>query len=532
MKRKLCALAALLMAAVMLFTGCSSSGNGGGDGEVLRYCITSDLTALDPAFAYDGPTMAVMLQVSEGVMALNTEGHVVPCLAKESKRVDETTYVYTMRDDVTFSDGSPMTMEDVIYSLERHRNPQVGSYLAWMYDNVDEIKQSGDWELTITLHEPDACWPYVLATAAGHVIKKDYCEEKGEDFGSPAGSVIATGPYVVDNWAVGSGVTLKYNEKYWDKSLGEPDFKTVEYSIISEDTTRAAAIKSGQVDFDIMIPGGLYGEVSASENAYTKIKPSNNTLFLSFNCAREPFTDVNVRRAIACAIDKQALQDNVVKEAATMANMLPNGPSLFTFEKESWEAYAAGAESYSYDMERAKEYLAQSEYPDGFEVTLLVDEQNMYNAIALTIQQSLAELGITVNIQRITQDELIAIEFGGQMDGDDRNYDMALFEWEADWPDPSGNLMGIFNSAFLGEGGTNFPSYQNAKVDELLNAQAVIEDEAQRTQYLQQALDIIIDEAPVVPILYSNYISAYHNRIADSFDFITWCCFVKDMKLK
>ena len=241
---------------------------------------------------------------------------------------------------------------------------------------------------------------------------------------------------------------------------------------------------------------------------------------------------MNVRRAIACAIDKQALQDNVVKEAATMANMLPNGPSLFTFEKESWEAYAAGAESYSYDMERAKEYLAQSEYPDGFEVTLLVDEQNMYNAIALTIQQSLAELGITVNIQRITQDELIAIEFGGQMDGDDRNYDMALFEWEADWPDPSGNLMGIFNSAFLGEGGTNFPSYQNAKVDELLNAQAVIEDETQRTQYLQQALDINIDEAPEVPIHYSKYISAYHNRIADSFDFITWCCFVKDMKLK
>ena len=101
MKKKLCALTALLTAAVMLFTGCSSSGNGGGSGdaEVLRYCITSDLTALDPAFAYDGPTMAVMLQVSEGVMALNPEGHVVPCLAKEAKRVDSTTYVYTIRDE-------------------------------------------------------------------------------------------------------------------------------------------------------------------------------------------------------------------------------------------------------------------------------------------------------------------------------------------------------------------------------------------------------------------------------------------------
>lgn len=522
---------ALLLSLVCMIAcvGCSvGSGGKKGSADTLTWAITSDITALDPAFTYDGPTMNVMLQVSEGLLALTPEAELVPCLAESWEAKDDVTYVYTIRQDVTFSDGSPMTMEDVLYSLERYRDPEVASYLSWMYGNVASIEQTGDWELTVTLYEADATWQYVFATAAGHVIKKDDCEEKGDTFGTPSGGVIATGPYKVDHWTVGSEILLTYNENYWDPAYSDPDVKAIQYNIISEDTTRAAALKSGQADIDLMIPGTLYEDVASSDQLHMEIQSSNNTLFLAMNCDRIP---VEVRRAIACAIDKESIGKNIVKEAGTMANMMPNGSSLFTMEKESWESYYESAPDYDYDVEQAAAYMAQSEYAQGMELTLLVDETNLYNQIALTIQQSLAEIGITVSIEKITQDELIALEFGDQVDENgQRPYDMALFEWEADWPDPSGNIMGIFNSAYLGEGGTNFPGYANEEVDALLNAQAVSMDPAQRTELLQQALTIIIDEAPVVPILYSNYLSAYNNKI-ESFDFITWSNFVKDMKL-
>ena len=521
-------LLALLLAVVMVVAcvGCGSSSSSG-DEETLKWALTSDITALDPAFAYDGPTMIVVLQITEGILELTPEAELVPRLAESWNQVDEVTYVYKVRQNVNFSDGTPMTMEDVLYSLDRYRDPELASYLSWMYDNVESIEQTGDWEFTVKLYEADATWQYVFATAAGHVVKKDYCEEKGDTFGTPTGGIIGTGVYKLDHWTVGSEVVLVYNENYWDPEYKDPDFKRIECPVIVEDTTRASALTSGQTDLDLMIPGSLYEQVAASDKVNVEIKPSNNTVLLAMNCDKIP---VEVRRAIACAIDKESIGSTIVKEAGTMANMLPNGESLFTFDEESWKAYSAKAQNYEYNMEQAAAYMAESEYANGMELSLLVDESNMNNQIALTIQQSLAQIGITVSIEKATQDEVIAMEFGDQIDENgQRPYDLAIFEWEADWPDPSGNIMGIFNSAYIGEGGTNFVSYANEQVDEYLNLQAASMDESVRTENLQKAMDIIIDEVPLVPILYSNYLSAYGEKIQE-FDFITWCYFVKNMK--
>ena len=182
-------------------------------------------------------------------------------------------------------------------------------------------------------------------------------------------------------------------------------------------------------------------------------------------------------------------------------------------------------------MEKAKECLANSAYPDGFTVNLIIDEVNTNNAMALVIQESLAELGITVEIEKMTTDELINHEFGGVLDENGyHTFDMGLFEWEADWPDPSGNIMGIFHSAYMGEGGSNVPGYFNEEVDELLSQQAASTDEAERTQLLQDALDIIIDESPLVPISYTYYKMGLGEKI-EYYVSVTWGPYFKDMKL-
>lgn len=518
---------AVVICLVLLLSACSFGSQGSND-TTLTWQIVSDITALDPAFAYDGPTMSVMLQVSEGLLVLHPDGSLHPLLAESWEQTDDVTYVYEVRDDITFSDGSAMTMEDVLYSLNRYRDPEVASYLSWIYENVASIEQTGDWELTVKLNEPDACFQYAFATAAGHIVKKSYCEEQGENFGKASGSIIATGPYQVEQWQVGSSVTLVKNENYWDENYQDLKIDRIVFNVISEDTTRASALTSGQSDVDLSIPPALYEEIDSSDQVWIDTTPSTNIIFLGMNCEKEPFNDVNVRRAIASAINKESME-SVIGHGGQVAGALPMSSSLFTFEKDSWEAFAQQQTGYAYDLEAAKNYLAQTDYADGFTVSLVVDEQAMQNSIALIIQQNLAELGIQVEIEKVSHDELIAIEFGEVMDGDIRGYDMGLFEWESDWPDPSGNTMGIFNSKFIGEGGTNIPSYSNPQVDEYLNAQSVSSDEQERTELLQKALEIIVDEVPMLPIVYSDYCVALSNDI-EAFDFITWCSFVKDME--
>lgn len=524
----------LLLFALLLtcLAGCSKTEEKKEQGGSVTAQMVADVVALDPARMYDTSTMLVLGQVTENILAQQMDGSMEPFLAESWEAVDDVTYVYHMRSDIKFSNGDPMTMEDVLFSMERHRDPAVASYLGWMYENVESITQTGDWEFTVKLYEPDATWQYVLGTAAGAVIQKSACEAAGDNFGSTTDGLVGTGPYVIDRWTVGSELHLSYNENYWDPAYSDPDVKEITFTVISEDTTRVSALTSGQTDLDTALPGDLLDTIEKSGKVQVKLKESGDFLFMAMNCSKEPFNDVNVRRAIASAIPKEEINNTIVGEVGEMASFIPMSSYLYTFGRESWEAYEKTAQNYAYDMEKAKEYLAASAYPDGFIVNLICDESNMNNAIALVIQQSLAELGITVTIERMSYDEIICHEFGEYVDENgNHTYEMGIFEWEADWPDPSGNIMGIFNSAYMGEGGSNVPSYANDEVDALLNQQAVSLNEEERTQLLQQALDIIIDESPIVPISYMYYKFGLGEKVED-FDFVTWGTYFKNMKLK
>ena len=152
MKKMKRGIAGLLAAVLLLGTMACSAPQSREDTVISQ--IYSDIVALDPARMYDGATMEVLQQVTEGILAQQMDGSMAPYLAETWKAVDETTYVYTMRSDVTFSDGTPMTMEDVLFSLQRHRDPAVASYMGWMFENVDTIEQTGDWEFTVKLKQP------------------------------------------------------------------------------------------------------------------------------------------------------------------------------------------------------------------------------------------------------------------------------------------------------------------------------------------------------------------------------------------
>ncbi|MDR3160613.1 MAG: ABC transporter substrate-binding protein [Spirochaetaceae bacterium] len=503
--------------------------------DTLNIGLYSEIISMDSAFAYDFSSNPVVIQVTEGLLYYGKGEALQGGLCESWEEVDPLTYVYRVRSNVTFSDGSPMTMEDVLFSVRRYADPALASYLAWMYDNVASVEQTGDWEFTVTLKQPDTLWKHTFATTAGHVHNKAFVENAGDRYGSPAVGVLGTGPYTFTRWDVGSQVVLDYNENYWNRALeGEPAIKRVVFQFIPEDTTRVMACTSGQVDFTNVTPVELLTDVENSAAVHLVRIPTGGLHYMAFNCKKPPFDDVNVRRAISYSIDSGSLQNNIVKDAGSLTNYIAVPESLFLFERDAWLDYQANCRRYDYDLEAAKAALAASAYPGGFTCTISVDEKSLSNSVALVLQQALAPLGINASIERLSNDEIVSLQFGAGIDDRGvRPYDIGLFEWYSDFPDPSGVLVPLHISTNAGDGGSNSGAYSNAEVDSLLLRQAASADTKERTALMFAALDIISAEAPYYIWTHPNWLFTVSNRITAGVDTLTdtwiWNMYVKNI---
>lgn len=497
------------------------------DRDTLNIVLADEIVSLDPAYSYDNLTNQVVNQITQGLLYFDYSGQLQPQLCSSWEAVDSTTYVYQIRDDVCFSDGSPMTMEDVLFSLNRHMDEDVASYLAWMYANVDSIEQTGDWEITVHLSVPDAAWQYAFATTAGHIISKEYYEANAEQFGQPGVGVIGTGPYVLDSWTTGSEIKLTYNENYWDKE-NVPQFKNIDFKIITDANTQATTLASGQADYMFDPPTEMLDTIREAENMSVTEVDGWTVLWMAMNCQSGPFSDVNVRKAVAYALDKDSLYEGVLTENGSYAkNGMPFSSALYGSEAESWTAYAETAVDEKNDIEKAKEYLAQSAYPDGFECSLYINQDSIYNSIAVYVQSALSQIGIDVTIETKSGDEMSNIQFGST-----RDYDLAIVRWTADYPDVSGQLYPLFHSSNIAEGGGNTSCYSNPEVDALLEAEVASIDMKERTELMQQALTIIANDTPMIGFDYPYKRVAMNSELTgfEANASITWNFFAKDLK--
>ena len=373
--KKIIALGLVAAMTIAMVTGCggkkSESSNktvtSQSEADEMVIGMNSDIIACDPAFAYDNNTNAVVDQITEGLLAYDQDNKLVSKLAKSWEQVDDVTYKYEIRDDVKFSDGTQMTADDVVFSLNRIKDPSVASYLNWMYANVDSIEKTGDWEVTVKLSTPDALWQYVPATTAGHVISQKFYEENKDDFGKPGTGIIGTGPYKFDSWTKDSEIVLSENENYWDKdNNAENAAKTLDYKIITEGTTLVSALQSGQVDLTMGLPTDQIPVIKKNDSLTITESDSFGTDYIAFNTQKAPFDDVNVRKAIYYALDRNQILDNITNGTVSEASASLINEALCTFNENDWKEYLKNVPDYEYNMEKAKEYLAKSSVPDGF----------------------------------------------------------------------------------------------------------------------------------------------------------------------
>ncbi|MCI2057872.1 MAG: ABC transporter substrate-binding protein [Oscillibacter sp.] len=518
--KKVLALVLTALLALSLF-GCSNagtetpsgSGAAAGGSKTLTIGLNSEIAAMDPAFAYDNNTNAVVDQITEGLLAFDQKNQLTPCLAESWKQTDDLTYVYTIRQGVKFSDGTEMTPDDVVFSMNRVKDSTTGSYLNWMYGNVASIEKTGDWDVTVKLSQPDALWQYVPATTAGHVMSKAFCEAKGSEVGKPGTGLLGTGPYVYSDWTQGSEIVLKRNENYWNaESVNADAADTLDYKIITEGTTLVSAMQSGQVDLTMGITVDQLPTIESDKNLSVLTSDSFGVDYIAFNCSKSPMNDMNVRKAIYYAMDKDKIVNTICNKTVDPATSAIFGPAVCTFNEDEWAAYLKNLPDYKYNMDTAKEYLAKSSVPGGFDCSIICNQSAVQNSIALMLQAALKELNINLSINKVTEDERVSI-FNG---GNNRDYDMIFCLWFSDFPDPAGNLNSLYPSTAGGEGGSNAAVYANADVDQLLSQELASSDPDERTAIMQKILDKVTDEVPYMIMDYPKVLMITDQRVKDA----------------
>jgi peptide/nickel transport system substrate-binding protein len=474
--------------------------------------VEGEPTSVDPAFDYDFVSGLATSSITEPLLKF-CEGDTALCpnLATDwTVSEDGMTYTLTIRDGVNFHDGSPMTVEDVVFSLDRIRDPELGSYVGWMLGNVADVQATDESTVVITMSQPDALLEYALASTAAHVVSKAAVEAAGEDYGTPAVGSIGTGPFKFVEWVSGDYQKLARNDDYWDKASGGPYLDEITIKILPEPTTRVAGLDTGEIDYLVNnVPSDQYETVRTFDNVDLTFAPSFYGEWITFNTQAAPFDNVKVRQALNYATDKAGLRTLYWPDSPeTKATLVY--PTMWTFEKDAWQAAWDELPAYDFDLEMARQLLEESGVADqlnGMTISYYESTPSI-KGIAESFIDSMAQLGINIEANKTTYQENIAQQFGPHDD-----YDIFVGSWGSDFPDPSGNLRPNFGSENIVAGGSNASAYSNPEVDALLQEQNTLTDKAERAKLLIEAQRLIAEDSPIIPVSNPGWPLATNKRV-------------------
>ncbi|EWG98767.1 ABC transporter substrate-binding protein [Halomonas sp. BC04] len=444
--------------------------------------------ALDPAQVTAVNDFRIMMNLYDGLVRY-ADGtlEIEPSLASEWTISDDgTVYTFTLRDDVTFHDGSEFNAEAVVFNFERmldeeHPYHDTGPFpLAFFFGAIESVEATSEHEVTFQLGEPYAPFLSNLAYPTGLIVSPAAIEEHGEDVArNPSG----TGPFQFEEWQSNSRVVVTRNEEYWD---GAPSLEAVVFRPITDANTRVAEMLSGGIDLMVEVPPDNVAAM-ASDAAFEVYEQAGPHLwFLILNTREGPFQDKAMRQAINYAIDKQSLVENVLQGTAAIAA----GPIPPAFE---W-AYNEELDPYPYDPDKARELIAEAGH-EGAELTFYVTEggSGMLDPVPMgtAIQADLAEVGLEVKIETYEWNTFLDRVNPGLAG----KADMAQMAWMTNDPDTL-PFLALRSDAMPESGGFNSGYYSNPEVDELLEQARRSVDQEERAALYREMQAIVHEDAP------------------------------------
>ncbi|CAM5484053.1 ABC transporter substrate-binding protein [Leifsonia shinshuensis] len=414
-RARFAALAATVSVALAL-AGCAGSANSSAGGSSTQLTVltpkpTADVDTvtwnvfqgepqtLDPYHGADFTPNMINSNMCETLLAQTPDFTITPNLAKSFSNPDPLTWVYDIRDDVKFWDGSPLTADDVAWSLN-HNIQDKTTFYGYLYANVASIATTGDHEVTVKLKTPDYLFNEELASFAGVIVQKKFYEANGAKVGTPGVGLMCTGPYKFVSWTQGKSVNVTRNDAYWNKDL-PLKVKNIDFTFLTDDSTITSALLSGQIDGTYGPPSGSLAQLrtSSAGKLYTGPAPLMTTLVVANDKGALGNTDV--RRALQLAIDWKGIAKQVFAGGGFPATLSTAEPA-YGFAKSQLDAYAATVKTDgSAKLDQARKLLAN--VPADVKaktISLVVPQQAETQQFGLAIKSAADKIGLkfTLNV--------------------------------------------------------------------------------------------------------------------------------------
>jgi peptide/nickel transport system substrate-binding protein len=485
------ALSAGLVALALAAAGCGSSGttsSSGGSGgstatkSTLIIANAVKVDTLDPAQNSVNESIWLDQNIYSRLLQPNSTGTgLLPDLATSwdiSK--NGLTYTFHLRTDADFSNGTPVTAQDAVYSIDRARNLSGG--WGFLLTAVKKVSAPDTHTVVIKLSQPHAPLLADLAMYAYSVIPESLVKAQGKAFFQhPIGS----GPFTVTSYNPDSEVDLARNPHFYGTM---PKITKVKVLIVPDDNTRVLMLESKKVDIIENPPGNLVSQIDKTPGLSVQLYPSTRVDFIQLDQHYTPFKNLYVRQALNYAIDR-----NAIVKLAYQGHAIP-GASFMPYKMKFWNA---GLKPYPYDPAKAKQLLAKGGYPHGFNTFLITVSGDVAGqAEAVVVKSELAAVGINVNIQ--------SYELLTAYDKEDNGHsEMGERYWTNDIIDP--DEVATFGADCKG-GANAFNSYWcNQQAINLVNQGRAELNDAKRNQMYDEIQSIVYQQSPFIVTDYSPY---------------------------
>ncbi|MET9857575.1 ABC transporter substrate-binding protein [Streptomyces sp. NPDC006450] len=511
-------LTVLTSVSLLAATACTASSDGGGTtprtegltatttpGNAEMDRVTWALpygepTTLDPAKVGDYSPQTVEANLCDTLTRMNADFSLGPGLARKVTWTDDRTLVLDLRSDVRFWDGSLMTPQDVIHSLERQRDPKTQGLYGNFLAAVTSIKATGPHQVTLLTKTYDQTLPKALSTSFGAVNQKAYAEQAGPAYGTAQGGLMCTGPFELGSWKSGSSITLERNTSYWDPGL-KPKVHQLVFQFITNSNTLTSALLSGEVDGTYELPPSSATALAKADSGTIHLGPSTQNVLLIPGNADSPAADRRRLDALSHVIDRDALIRHVFGgDAAPLKSLVP--PLTWHGDKAAARfdaAYATLPSVAKPDLAQAKK-LAEQAGPLSRPLVAAIPAGDQRGLQALTfIQAAAKKIGMDIEIKQLQPTEMSSLFYDPSVR---KNLDLILTFGYVTMPDPASYVAEMVTP----RGIFNWTNYDNPDVTRLLAEARTSTDPAASAEAYSEAQALFTPTVPVV------YLATTHER--------------------
>lgn len=481
MKKKQIKLICGIIAVGLIFSACSASVGERSKEKPIQIALTQDILSFDPMLTSDIFSEAVLRCVYTSLYDFDDDLNLRPKLVKTSTVLDDHTWQIEIHDHVKFQDGSPLTTDDVIFSIQR---AMLGGRTQKPLEVVAGVEKIDDTTFLIRSKEPYADLLSVFAKAETSIVSQAVVEAPGYDFSMPVGA----GPFKLVSREENSKISLeRFDDYYLDKAASP----YLDFVVLVTEQERTAAFLNGVVDILFSVSSYDCEKLQLSQDIQLLQSPSTKIEYLSLNTQHPPLNNPQVRRAISYAIDRERIAKGIYHGYSTpSSSLIPKG------------IIGHLEQPVSYDPQKAKALLKEAGYEQGFAFTVITIDTIRKNTLEY-IKLDLAEVGIELNYNLITMKEAVSLMMAGEHDG-------ILVGWAYN-SDPNSVLPVLLGT---GSGKTmNSSNYSNPVMDELLGQGRAETDGDKKRQIYEEVNRMVTEDSPIVVLQNPMVLSAARKNI-------------------